>query len=475
MNVNFSIIMPNYNSRFLERAINSVTQQSYDKWELIIIDNFSSNNPENIINNINDERIFFSKFSNNNNIAKSRNYGISKSKYEWIAFLDSDDVWKKDKLLIVKSKIENINPDFLHHGMYYLPQKKVIADKSKEIKKPIFKSLLVEGNGIANSSVIVKKDLLQRINFLSEDERKFSWEDYDCWLRCSQITNNFYFIPEILGYCWDGEGRVSNNYQSYKNCKNFMKIYQEELKNNAQFFKKRPKWISRLYSNYYFKNKSFLRAYYFLINSNDNKIKTILKISYLYLLTFIIKNIFKELRKIKNFFKTKLNRVIIYSFDSENIENQQKLLENTTFRFCIFRKYKELRNINNFFCSFDNREFLKRFRKNHKMVALLDEENKMIACYGWNSDESPHQIDEINKKFLFNKGSILYDFKTLSAYKNKKLYKLLLNKITLNIEKPLYIYSLSENKFSISAILNSGFKLLTKLNFLSNDFDQKNY
>ena len=91
--------MPNYNSPFLYNSILSVIEQNYEKWELIIIDNFSNNSPEKIIDKFKDDRIHFHKFNNKNNIARSRNFGIKKAKFDWIAFLDSDDTWKKEKLL----------------------------------------------------------------------------------------------------------------------------------------------------------------------------------------------------------------------------------------------------------------------------------------------------------------------------------------------------------------------------------------
>ena len=115
--------MPNYNSPFLYRAILSVVKQEYKEWELIIIDNFSNNFPEKIVNQFNDDRIRFYKFNNSNNIAKARNFGIKKSKFDWIAFLDSDDVWKKNKMLKVAETIKNNETDFIYHGMYYLPKK----------------------------------------------------------------------------------------------------------------------------------------------------------------------------------------------------------------------------------------------------------------------------------------------------------------------------------------------------------------
>ena len=480
MSVYFSIIMPNYNSKFLERAIRSVINQSYYNWELIIIDNFSINHPEEIMKKFQDKRISFLKFKNNNNIAKSRNYGINKSKYNWIAFLDSDDVWEEDKLFYVKENIKKSNPDLVHHGMNFLPKKmgfikKTIDDKSKKIDKPIYDTLLKFGNKIANSSVVVKKEKLLQIGLISELGLKYSWEDYDCWIRLAAKENNFSFINRKLGSCWNGEGRVSNNYQSYKNCKNFMKIYRKELKINNQNKEIRPKWISRIYSNFFFDKKNFFRAYYFLIKSKDFKIKTLFKILYIFILVFILKICIKKVKKLFSNLKKIFNKIILYHFDCKNLVNQEKLSDNANFKFCILEKYKELRSFNNFFYNFDNKEFFKRFKKSHKMIVLVDIQQKNIACYGWKSSETPHMIEEINKKFFFDKGSILYDFKTLSDYKNKKLYKLLLNKITLNFKKPLYIYSLSANNFSKNAILNTGFNFVKKLHVLSNDFVKKNY
>ena len=106
--------MPNFNSPFLYKAIKSVIDQNYNGWELIIIDNFSQNNPEHILDKFKDDRVKFFKFDNNNVIAKSRNFGIKKSNYDWIAFLDSDDWWTADKLMVCFNSI-NDRVDFLYH------------------------------------------------------------------------------------------------------------------------------------------------------------------------------------------------------------------------------------------------------------------------------------------------------------------------------------------------------------------------
>ncbi|MBA7530747.1 UDP-Glc:alpha-D-GlcNAc-diphosphoundecaprenol beta-1,3-glucosyltransferase WfgD [subsurface metagenome] len=94
-----SVVMPTYNhGRFIGDAINSVLNQTYRNLELIIIDNFSEDNTEKIVTSYKDDRIKYLKFKNNGVIASSRNYGIKHSRGEYIAFLDSDDVWLPEKL-----------------------------------------------------------------------------------------------------------------------------------------------------------------------------------------------------------------------------------------------------------------------------------------------------------------------------------------------------------------------------------------
>ena len=86
----FSIILPTYNraESFLSRAIESVINQTYIDWELIIIDNNSIDNTKNLIESYKNNQIKLYNISNNGNIAKSRNLGISKASGDYIAFLD---------------------------------------------------------------------------------------------------------------------------------------------------------------------------------------------------------------------------------------------------------------------------------------------------------------------------------------------------------------------------------------------------
>jgi glycosyltransferase involved in cell wall biosynthesis len=119
-----SIITPSYNSsKYIEKTIQSVIEQTYKKWELLIIDDCSNDNSVQIVNKyiINDDRIKLYQLEKNSGVAIARNYGIKKAKGTFIAFLDSDDIWlpnklevqlsfmKKNKLLLTYSSYQTID------------------------------------------------------------------------------------------------------------------------------------------------------------------------------------------------------------------------------------------------------------------------------------------------------------------------------------------------------------------------------
>ena len=94
-----SIIMPAYNSgNYIERSISSVIDQTYNNWELLIIDDCSTDNTIEVIKLFPDSRIRLLKNLRNSGAAVSRNYGLREARGRYISFLDSDDVWANDKL-----------------------------------------------------------------------------------------------------------------------------------------------------------------------------------------------------------------------------------------------------------------------------------------------------------------------------------------------------------------------------------------
>ncbi|MBT4738717.1 MAG: glycosyltransferase family 2 protein, partial [Flavobacteriales bacterium] len=96
-----SIITPSYNSsKFIVECVNSVISQTFQNWEMIIVDDCSNDNSREIISDFSekDKRIRFIFLEENIGAAASRNIAIKKAKGRYIAFLDSDDLWIKDKL-----------------------------------------------------------------------------------------------------------------------------------------------------------------------------------------------------------------------------------------------------------------------------------------------------------------------------------------------------------------------------------------
>lgn len=94
-----SIIMPSYNTAdYIAQAVQSVLEQTYTKWELIIVDDCSTDNTDQILSRFKDKRIRVIKNTKNVGAAISRNKAIRAARGQWIAFLDSDDLWKKEKL-----------------------------------------------------------------------------------------------------------------------------------------------------------------------------------------------------------------------------------------------------------------------------------------------------------------------------------------------------------------------------------------
>lgn len=108
-----SIIMPTYNSEmYIKKSINSVLRQTYKNWELIIVDDCSTDTTKKIIRSINDERIKLFELTKNQGAAVARNTGLKKARGEFIAFLDSDDLWKPEKLTLQVKYMKKNNYKF---------------------------------------------------------------------------------------------------------------------------------------------------------------------------------------------------------------------------------------------------------------------------------------------------------------------------------------------------------------------------
>ena len=203
-NISFSIIIPTYNhADFLLHALQSVIQQKHNDWEVLIIDNHSADNTDEVIKKFKDSRIKTYKINNNGVIAASRNLGIKLATKEWVAFLDSDDKWYPNKLLeAVKvisttSKYDVITTD--EYKVFHNNKKKRILHYGP-LPKDAYKFMLTYGNRLSPSATIVKNSFLQINNIKFNEEKNFiTVEDYDFWLQLAIKNAKFKFLPSIQG------------------------------------------------------------------------------------------------------------------------------------------------------------------------------------------------------------------------------------------------------------------------------------
>jgi len=201
-----SVVIPAFNSaKFISDTIKSVLNQTYTNFEIIVIDDGSTDNTVSILNSLskNDKRINYHIMSHSGRPAIPRNFGIEKSKGEFIAFLDADDIWDKNKLAKQIAEFEK-HPDYIFlysmsvtfgNVTLFSPNYEVLPLLHKAVKTG--NDLLIIGNSITCSSVLVKKESLQKVNGFDEDERLKAVEDYDLWIKLSKL-GTFGFIPRIL-------------------------------------------------------------------------------------------------------------------------------------------------------------------------------------------------------------------------------------------------------------------------------------
>lgn len=183
-----SVIMPTYNhARFIGEAIDSVLNQTYKNFELIIVDNYSEDNTEKIVASYKDDGVKYLKFKNNGVIAASRNYGIKHSRGEYIAFLDSDDMWLPEKLEKQIKVFQDSNETSMLYTRFKTIEGDIISNKifpknGTYKSGNIFKSLY-RRSFIACSSVMVKRRVLDQVGLFDTDPNLIAIEDTDLWLR----------------------------------------------------------------------------------------------------------------------------------------------------------------------------------------------------------------------------------------------------------------------------------------------------
>ena len=176
----FSIIIPTYNnSDFLKKAISSVENQTEKNYELIVIDNNSTDETSKIIQNCEVKNLIYEKINNSGIIAKSRNLGIKISKGDWLIFLDSDDLIYENKLYFLNKNLNN-KFDLVCNAekIINLDNNNVKIWRYGPLEVNMYKKMLINGNRFSTSASAIKKDfILKNKVFFNENKDFVTAED----------------------------------------------------------------------------------------------------------------------------------------------------------------------------------------------------------------------------------------------------------------------------------------------------------
>lgn len=222
-----TVITPLYNAQnYIAQTIESVLAQTYGNWEMIIIDNCSTDESRNIVKSFADNRIKLIELEyNSGGPARPRNIGIENAKGAYIAFLDSDDIWVAEKLKIQVDTIENGNYDIVHTYANTIDiESKItgIADNQRIYKLCKYfmsdKSIIYLANYVNINSVLMKKDIVIKFR---EDKNMIAIEDWMYWIENILADKKVYLIKQyLLNY------RVNiNSISSRSSDKSFRKVF----------------------------------------------------------------------------------------------------------------------------------------------------------------------------------------------------------------------------------------------------------
>ena len=207
------IILPNFNSsEYIKETIKSIIDQTFKNWKLIIVDDCSDKKTRTLLKKFSkNKRIKIYWLKKNKGAGYCRNYAIKKSKSSYLAFIDSDDIWKKDKLETQLRFMENNNYLFTYTNYETFGKKIKFISPAKEYD---FKKF-VNDTSICTSTMIIKRNILKNVEFIN-----------------SEICEDYFFKCKILkicnAYCLDDyltKYRIRKNSLQSSSLKNFYWIW----------------------------------------------------------------------------------------------------------------------------------------------------------------------------------------------------------------------------------------------------------
>ena len=184
-----SVIIPTYNrAHLIGRAIKSVLNQTYQDFEIIVIDDGSTDDTEEVVRSFPCKRIIYIKHKKNKGVSLARNTGIKVAKGKYIAFLDSDDEWLPEKLDKQIKVLQNESPEVgvVYSNLCYIDESGKNMNKLLNHKKEgyIYEDLLGRNYVGAPSTLLIRKECFNQVGLF--DDLLNAQEDWDMWIRIAK-------------------------------------------------------------------------------------------------------------------------------------------------------------------------------------------------------------------------------------------------------------------------------------------------
>jgi glycosyltransferase involved in cell wall biosynthesis len=237
-----SVVVPTYNrAPDIARCLDSLVAQSYRDFEVLVCDDGSKDDTREVVESFTDRlHIEYHWAENWGGPARPRNVGLAKARGEYLAFLDSDDWWMPEKLARSVAALD-AGADVVYHDLFFVDKVGQRnfgrRQRTATLRAPVFEQLLRMGNVIANSSVVLRTDLLRDIGGLSEERALIACEDFDAWLRLARRTDRFVRVDGCLGFYWLGGGNISSAQRTLVNLARLDELYLRQ-----RTTRRRPAW-----------------------------------------------------------------------------------------------------------------------------------------------------------------------------------------------------------------------------------------